>query len=137
MALTYREIRQRCETVAQELMPALPKVNTLEAWESFRDKLESFDPYGSALFEVESWDWAIYTHYGIDVLGAIDSSKVARAESHWHEVVGLGNQDESFGSYEFASQVAFFALLQLLEEALYSLIQELQELAESEIENLQ
>lgn len=137
MTLTYREISQRCEATARELTPALPETGTLEAWEEFLGELEDFDLFGGVVEEVESWDWAIYTHYGFKVLEAIDNDTMLEAESRWHELGGLESQDDSFGPYEFAAQVAFWALVLMVEEALGDLLEELKELAENEIENRQ
>ncbi len=131
--LTYREIDARCKAAAQELCPELPETGTLEAWESFYDDLDALDV--SAFEEVDGWDWAIYTHYGFAILEAMDSPSIHDAEARWHEFGGLESQDDSFGPYEFAAQVAYHLLVMRVEEELYALAEELKELAQNEIDN--
>ena len=65
----YRDIVERCKGDISEILPTMPKENTHEAWERFRDDLETVQEESCEhASEVQNWDWAIYTHYGIKVL---------------------------------------------------------------------
>ena len=138
--LTYREIETRCKDAAKELAPAMPSTNTLEAWESFLEELESFDVYEGINEYVESWDWSIYTHFGWKILHCVPQSMIDDAEStfleynHGIEVQELAG---GFDIWSLQSSIAYFVLIQWVQEELSGLIQELIELAQNEIHNME
>jgi hypothetical protein len=137
--MTYMAIVERCKTSANEMLPDLPTKNTLEAWESYRDELESLrDEFSDVVWqEVDSWDWSIYTHYGLKILEALPYSDVCDAESLFFDTCSDLDSETLGGVYEFASKVAYFALCNMLQEYLETAIDECTELAESHIENLE
>lgn len=133
--LTYKDISDRCNAAARELTPDMPSANTLEAWEAFSDALEDLDVSDAVWQEVDGWDWSIYTHYGMKIVNVISSDELSAAEAQWHELDGPNVIDESFGVYEFAAKVAYFFLTAKLTETVQELVDELQELAQNEMEN--
>lgn len=137
--LTYKTIIDRCNAAALEHIPSLPTENNLGIWEAFYDDLEALrdDVSEIAWQEVDSWDWSIYTHYGLKIVGALNSQELTEAEESFLDCGGLENLDSStFGVYEIAHKVAFHALIAFMTEALESAIDELQELASDKIDQL-
>jgi hypothetical protein len=134
--ITWKAIEDRCKAAALEMLPEMPKENTFEAWEAFDSALESAadDARDSAWQEVDSWDWAIYTWCGMEIVRALDSHELSQAESQWAEYNGEKAPD---GVYEYASQVAYFALVERLESAIQNAAEELRELAAAQMENLE
>jgi hypothetical protein len=94
MALTWKQIDERCEQSAKEI------VEDCECED---------DIYDAVWQEIDSWDWIIYTRYGMEIVQLMSNSELSEAEEQWHEL--RGEIDESFGIYEFASQLAFFFLV--------------------------
>jgi hypothetical protein len=94
MALTWKQIDDRCEQAAREIAEGCECED---------------DIYDEAWQEVDSWDWIIYTCYGMEIVQLMSNSELSEAEEQWHEL--RGEIDESFGIYEFASQLAFFFLV--------------------------
>lgn len=139
MTLTYKEITDRVKSTARELTPALPEKGDLESWESFRDDCETARDNSSDLAhgEVDSWDWCIYTHHGVDILNALPSYVESDAEDSYMECNGDMTASDIGGWREMASGVAYWALVNLLREAIDSTCEELIELAETQIENLE
>lgn len=133
MTLTYKDINDRCNESAKELTPALPTANTYDAWEEFHDELEALDVYDAAWQEVDDWDWAIYTHFGMAIVSVIDNQELCDAEAQWLELDGAASIDDSFGVYEFAAKVAYLFLQSKLTETTQSLVDELMELAQDEM----
>ena len=103
--------------------------------EAFSDALEDLDVSDAVWQEVDGWDWSIYTHYGMKIVNVISSDELSAAEAQWHELDGPNVIDESFGVYEFAAKVAYFFLTAKLTETVQELVDELQELAQNEMEN--
>jgi hypothetical protein len=94
MTLTWKQIDDRCEQAAKDI------VESCECED---------DIYDAVWQEIDSWDWIIYTRYGMDIVQQMSSDELSQSEDQWHEL--SGETDESFGIYEFASQLAFFFLL--------------------------
>ena len=135
----YIAIIERCKVDAMEYLPDLPKENTVEAWESFLDELETIrdDSYYHAGECVQQWDWAIYTHYGWKILFALPSDIERQAESEFFDVWGQVTIYSLNGWWEMASMIACFALEIIFRETLEEMAQELIELAESQLENME
>lgn len=136
--MLYTDIVERCKTSAIEILPDMPKESTLEAWESYRDALEALrdESFDIVYQEVDSWDWTIYTHYGIKILEALPYEDVCTAEESFFDCHYDLDSETLGGVYEFASKVACFALCNMLTETLESSIHSSIELAESQIENM-
>jgi hypothetical protein len=94
MALTWKKIDDRCEQAAKEI------VENCECED---------DIYDAVWQEIDSWDCIIYNHYGMDIVQLMSNDELSSAEEQWSEL--RGEIDESFGIYEFASQLAFFFLV--------------------------
>ena len=141
--LTYKTVIDRCKSMALEIAPSLPTSGTLESWMAFAEELESVreDSYGLVLESVESTDWAIYTHYGWKVLHALPQSYIDQAEESYLEFNGELTLSESCGGcfdiWGMQSAIAFHALVILTQEALDDFLGELEELAQTQIDNLE
>ena len=137
--ITYSEIVERCKFDAKEILPDLPKQNTPEAWESFRDGLETIreDSYCHAADVVQHWDWAIYTHYGIKILYGLPFDIERQAEQEFFDLWGSETIDSLNDVWDMASRIAMVALEIIFRETLEEMAQELIELAETQLENLE
>lgn len=133
--LTYRQIKQRCVDTAHELAPGYPESGGYDAWEDHYETLEDFDVSQAVWESLEGWDWTIYTHYGMQIIDVLSSSELNDAEARWHELDGPSTIDDSFGVYEFAAKVAYFALDNMLSEVLSDTIEEMKEVAQMEMDN--
>ena len=142
-SISYKDIVDRCESMARDATPYFPKVNTYDAWESFKDEIESAleDSYSLALELVENTDWAIYTHFGWKILHALPQSAIDDAESRWLEFnSGLTIEETcgvTFDIWALQSAIAFQALVNLTVESIEALAGELLGLAELELSNLE
>ena len=140
--LTYKDIRDRCQSIAMELTPDLPTTNSVDAWESFIKQLDDLrdDSYSQVLESVESTDWAIYTHYGWKILHAVPQDVINEAETQYLDYnSGLAIEDTCGGCFDIwslQSAIAFHALVAMVQEALESTIEELQDLAQTQLYNL-
>jgi hypothetical protein len=94
MTLTLKQIDERCERAAKDI------VESCECED---------DIYDAVWQDVDSWDWIIYTSYGMEIVRLMSNDELSSAEEQWREL--RGEIDESLGIYEFASQLAFFVLL--------------------------
>jgi hypothetical protein len=94
MALTWKQIDERCEQSAKDIVE--------------RCECED-DIYEAVWQEIDSWDWIIYTRHGMEIVQLMSNDELSSAEEQWREL--RGEIDESFGIYEFASQLAFFFLV--------------------------
>ena len=130
----YKQIQNRCENAARELTPDFPTKSTPETWGDFLDELEGADVAEMVWQEIDSWDWTIYTHYGMKIVDSMYNSELCEAEARWHEMDGPSTIDGSFGVYEFASKVAYYHLETVLTEKLDALIEELKEIANDELD---
>ena len=142
-ALTYKEVRDRCKDIAMELTPDLPTTNSVDAWESFIEQLNELqdDSYSQVLESVESTDWAIYTHYGWKILHAVPQDVINDAESQYLELnAGLTVEDTCGGCFDIwslQSAIAFYVLVAMVEDALSTILDELHDMAQTQIDNLE
>ena len=136
--LTYKTILNRCKNDALEYVPDLPKENTIYAWESYVDSLESFrdEIYEHASQSVESWDWSIYTHYGFKILDTLPLDVCQQAESSFFDVWGSEPIDTLNDPWDMASHIAYFALVNTWQECAQECVEELLELANNQLENI-
>jgi hypothetical protein len=139
MEPTYQNLHKRAKDSALEYMPDLPKVNTRESWESFRDELESLDVYEIAHEESDSWNWVIYYGQAMALCVDVPSNDLDRAESQVAEMGAsvIGEQFESSGLYGIACLCAYWLVQEAMVEALESCIADLTELAETQLENME
>jgi hypothetical protein len=142
-SISYKDIVDRCESMAREATPDFPKENTYDAWESFQAEVESIqeDSYSLALELVENTDWVIYTHFGWKILHALPQHAIDDAESQWLELNSVLTIDETCGGtfdiWSLQSAIAFHALVSLTVESIEALCGELLDLAELELSNLE
>ena len=133
----YRDIVERCKGDIAEILPAMPKENTCEAWESFRDELEAIREDSHCYAgDVEHWDWAIYTHYGIKILYGLPMEIERQAESDFFDCMGSEPINSLNDAFDMASRIAYHALWIIFHETLEEMAQELIELAETQLENM-
>ena len=137
--LTYNDIRTRCNQLAMEIAPDLPMENTLSAWECFVDQLDHLrdDGYSLVLESVESTDWAIYTHYGWKILHAVPQDCINNAESQFLEFNSGTTFEDGFDIWSLQSQIAFHVLVAMVQESLDTILDEINELAQTQIQNLE
>ena len=90
---------------------------------------------------VDSTDWAVYTHYGWKILHALPQSYINQAEEAYLEFNGDLTLNESCGGcfdvWNMQSAIAFHALVILTQESLDDCLSELEELAQTQIDNLE
>ena len=134
----YFEIVERCKGDIKELLPDLPKENTCEAWESFRDDLETMrdDSHCHASEAVQHWDWSIYTYYGIKILYGLPLETERQAEQEFFDIWGGEPISTLNDAFDMASRIAGFALEIIFRETLEEMAQELIELADTQLENM-
>ena len=134
----YFEIVERCKSDIAEILPAMPKENTYEAWERFRDELENIrdEAYVHASDIVQHWDWAIYTHYGIKILYGLPLEIERQAEQEFFDAWGSEPISTLNDAFDMASRIASFALEIIFRETLEEVVSELVELAETQLENM-
>ena len=137
--ITYSEIVERCKGDIKEILPDLPKENTCEAWESFRDEMETIrdDSYCHAGEAVQHWDWSIYTHYGIRILYGLPLEIERQAEQEFFDAWGSEPISSLIDAFDMASRISGFALEIIFRETLEEMAQELIEMAENQLENLE
>lgn len=136
--MIFNEITERCKQSAKDMLPDMPKENTLTAWEDWCDDLENMRDELSDLAwqEVEHWDWAIYTHYGMQILDCLPMDVADQAESEFFDLYGDSPIDTLTSVWDMASRIAYLALVACMSEALDEAIQDCLDLAETQIENL-
>ena len=133
-AIHYREIIERCKGDIAEILPAMPKENTCEAWERFRDELEAIREDSHCYAgDVDAWDWAIYTHYGIKILYGLPMEIEQQAESDFFDCMGGEPINSLQDAFDMASRIAYHALEIIFRDTLEEVVQELIELAESHL----
>jgi hypothetical protein len=137
--MLYSDIIERCKSSALEMLPDMPAKNDLDSWEDYRDALESLrdESFDVVSQEVDSWDWTIYTHYGIKILEALPLHDCQQAESDFMDCWGSEPIETLNDPWDMASRIAYFALCNMLREALESAIDECLELAGNQIENME
>ena len=134
----YRDIVERCKGDIAEILPAMPKENTCEAWERFRDELEAIREDSHCYAgDVDAWDWAIYTHYGIKILYGLPMEIEQQAEADFFDCMGSQPIDSLNDAFDMASRIAGFALEIIFRETLEEMAQELIDLAETQLENME
>ena len=136
-AIKYRDILERCKGDIAEILPGLPKENTYDAWERFRDDLEEIreDSHCYAGDAIGGWDWAIYTHYGIKILYGLPLEIERQAESEFFDCMGGQPIDSLNDAFDMASRIAYYALWIIFHGTLEEMAQELIDLAETQLEN--
>jgi hypothetical protein len=137
--MLYRDITERCKSSAIDMLPDMPTKNDLDSWEVYADKLDRLrdESYDVVHQEVDSWDWTIYTHYGIKILDCLPLHDCQQAEFDFFDVWGSEPIETLNDPWDMASRIAYFALCNMLREALESAIDECLELAETQIENME
>lgn len=134
----YREIVERCKGDIAEILPAMPKENTCDAWESFRDELEAIREDSHCYAgDVGAWDWAIYTHYGIKILYGLPMEIEQQAESDFFDCMGSEPINSLNDAFDMASRIAYHAMEIIFRETLEEMTKELIELAETQLENME
>jgi hypothetical protein len=129
--ITFKAIAERAESDAREYMPALPKENTLDAWESYQADVESLDAFEIAHESCE-WDWVIYYGRAMELCQSVPGDVLSDAESEWHDMgAPVG---ETFGLYELACELAAIIVTREIASAVESVKDELIEMAENEMD---
>ena len=134
--ITWNAILERAEDCAKDAMPEFPKSNTVEAWESFQAELKTIEEVDIA-HEMSDWDWVIYFGMAMQLCREVPSEVLHDAESEWHDMGGPDVIEGNFGLYEFASQLAAIIVIDQIGQAVSSIKAELEELAETQLENLE
>ena len=136
--IKYRDILERCKGDIAEILPGLPKENTCEAWERFRDDLEAIREDSHCYAgDVDAWDWSIYTHYGIKILYGLPMEIEQQAESDFFDCMGSQPIDSLNDAFDMASRIAYHALWIIFRDTLEEMAQELIDLAETQLENME
>ena len=136
--IKYRDIVERCKGDIAEILPGLPKENTYDAWERFLADLEEIREDSHCYAgDVDAWDWAIYTHYGIRVLYGLPMEIEQQAESDFFDCMGGEPINSLNDAFDMASRIAGFALEIIFRETLEEMAQELIEIAETQLENME
>jgi len=130
-AITYKAIQDRAESDAREHMPELPTENTLVAWESFQQDVESLDAMEIAHESCE-WDWVIYYNRAMELCQAVPSAVLHEAESEFDDMGGTENMT-SVGLYEIAFRLAAIIVTREVAEAVETVKDELIDMAENQM----
>ena len=137
MEPNYRNLITRAKDSAQEHIPALPTVNTLEAWQAYEQALIDLEPSEIANEEADSWDWVIYYGQAMDLCANVPSGILHRAETMVQDSGGVEDQFESGGLYGVACVCAYHIVYFAVCEAVEELRDELLELVATQIQNLE
>jgi len=129
MTITYQMIIERAMQDARDAMPDLPEHDTLEAWESFINGVESANAD-----DMGEWDWVIYYHQAMQLCMAVPSDVLSRAESELADMGG--NVDDDITLHGLACQLAALIVQREISEAVETVRDELLELANNAMENL-
>jgi hypothetical protein len=137
--LTYRAITDRCEQTAKEIVSEIAcfetarEANTFDGWQEYLDALESVEDEANdhAHKSVDSWDWCIYTYYGMGICQTVDISELWDAESEYADIWN----EAPDGLHEYASRLAYLILHRKLTEAITEEVETCRELAEALQEN--
>ena len=127
-------LEQRARQSAMDLVPDMPKENTLDAWKDYLSELESLDVYELSHTEADSWDWAIYYGKAMKLCTSVDSVTLGEAEE---QAKDCGAFDDVEGLYELACTLAYWIICEAVRDALSRHVDELMELAETQIENME
>jgi len=134
MTITHHAITQRAKQDALDAIPEMPKESTVDAWESYIQRLEDLDAYEIA-HESSEWDWCIYYHRAMKLCQAVPSAVLHEAESEYNDCGGFGDLD--VGLYELATHLAHLIVSQAIREAVEECRDELLELANDKLEQME
>jgi hypothetical protein len=137
MDINYRNLEARAKDAALEYMPAMPKQNTLEAWQDYVEQLEAVDSYECAHESADSWDWVIYYGMALQLCSVLPSNIVGQAENMAQECGGIEEAFERGGLSGVACLVSYWICHEAVQCAIEAARDELLELAEGQIENLE
>jgi hypothetical protein len=137
MDINYRNLEARAKDAALEYMPAMPKQDTLEAWQDYVEQLEAVYSYECAHESADSWDWVIYNGMAMQLCSVLPSSVVAEAEEKAAEYADIHGVFEQGGLSGVACLIAYWICHEAVQCAVEAAREELLELAESQIENLE
>jgi hypothetical protein len=137
MDINYRNLEARAKDTALEYMPAMPKQNTLEAWQDYVDQLDAIEPSEVAHESADSWDWVIYYGMAMQLCSVLPSSVVAEAEEKAAEYADIHGVFEQGGLGGVACLVAYWVCYEAVQCAIETAREELLELANGQIENLE
>jgi hypothetical protein len=135
--ISYTKLFERAKQDAQDAMPNLPKTNTLEAWQTFLDSVESVESGDIAHERADSWDWVIYYGQALELCSVLPSSLINEAESMIEQCGGVQDAFESGGLGGVACLVAYWVVYQAVQGAVDIAKEELAEFAQSQIDNLE
>ena len=138
--ITYRAIRERIETTAQEIIESQCNFPTESSqWETYQTELETLmeEAHDNAQEEVDSWDWVIYTYKGFQVFDALNGQEQREAESLFEDIGGYQTAaDMEQGPYEIGCAMAYLWLAQELASEIQSQCEELIELCQNNLDNM-
>jgi hypothetical protein len=134
--ISYSGLIARAKQDAQEAMPELPKVNTIEAWQIFLESVEAVVSGDVAHESADSWDWVIYHGKALELCAMLPSSLVSDAEQQALDCGGIDEAFESGGLGGVACLVAYWVIYQAVQDAVETAKEELAELAQSQLDNL-
>jgi hypothetical protein len=137
MDINYRNLEARAKDAALEYMPAMPKQNTLEAWEAYVNELEAIEPSECAHLGADSWDWVIYNGQALQLCSVLPSSLIGQAEAMAQDCGGIEEAFEQGGLGGVACLVAYWVCYEAVQCAIETAREELIELANGQIENLE
>jgi hypothetical protein len=135
--ISYSGLLERVKREAQDAMPDLPKVNTVEAWQAFSDSVEAIDSGDVAHESADSWDWVIYHGQALELCALLPSSIVDNAESMALDCGGITEAFESGGLGGVACLVAYWIIHDAVQDAVEIAKEELIELAQTQIDDLE
>ena len=127
-------LEQRAKQSALDLVPDMPKENTRDAWESYLAELESLDISDLAHTEADSWDWTIYHGKAMELCTNVSSMTLEDAEE---QAKDCGAFEDVEGLYELACSLAYWIVCGAVQHALNELVEELTELAETQLKNME
>lgn len=133
--ISYSQLIKRAKSGALECLPDLPKVGTIEAWQSFLESVESVDSGDCAHESADSWDWVIYHGQALELCAMLPRSIVGDAESMASDCGGIGDAFENGGLGGVACLVAYWVIYQAVSDAIEEAKEELIDLAQNQIDN--
>jgi hypothetical protein len=137
MDINYRNLKARAKDAALEYIPAMPKQDTLEAWQDYVNELEAIEPSECAHLEADSWDWVIYNGQALQLCSVLPSSMISQAENMAQECGGVQDAFESGGIAGVACLVAYWVCFDEIQCAIEAAREELLEMADAQMQNLE
>lgn len=136
-SITHKTIHDRAMDSARDAAPDLPTSNEFDAWESFADAIEGYRDRAHEIAAecADSWDWVIYYGKAMQVCMAVDSPTLHDAESRAYHCGGSECDESTFGLYETAAKIASHICESAITDAIYMVADELDELAQSQMDN--